>query len=1030
MVSPEQEEDVCTLCGAALRLEAKDLLGPGGIVKETREPQIQMAEVVDAAIWTKENAVAEAGVGCHAAGQGILMYDGTVKRVEDVQVGDNLVGPDGLPREVLALARGEQEMVDVVPVKGNRWRVNIDHILTIVDTCSDKITDVRVSDFLHWGRKRRAHSKLFRAAAEFATSSRSLPIDPYFLGVILGDGGLSHSSNGVNVTTVDPEILDTLTVESKRWGLWLRPADDITYLFRRTSGHSHWSSKPSPLNHALRDMGLLPIACADRFVPLAYKTGSVHVRLEILAGLVDTDGSRTNNCFDFISKSRRLADDVTFIARSVGLAAYVKPCQKSAYPGHIDTYHRVSISGNTDIIPCRIPRKQASARSQKKDALRTGFTIEQTGNVEPFYGFTLTGDGRYLLDDFTVTHNTGKTFAYLIPAILSKRRTVVATATVGLQSQIINNDLPFLAKALEPYDVRFTYAVAKGKSHYVCGRAVKSLSGDSKSSVDVPGHFYAWAENAMQGVGVGDKAELGDAVPDYWNGVSAENCIGSSCSAWKHCGYAKAKAAIADANVIIANHSLVGLDLALSNQKSKHPLLNGYECLVLDEAHKALDYIRNAFSYEGKRNLPEQVAKTLDRRSLPYDGALLGQFEKAVTSFFACLPVPKPGEGFARVLPSHVATPAYQAALISVATAATAFIAKAKTFADNIDARREFGMPISDTDWTDYYAARRACRRVDEFKDAVAKTVDDANSDNSVVFTRWDNGELELIRSPINIGGILKSVLYDHVKSVVLTSATISIDGGFDAVKEDFGLDVRPEYELKVKSPFDYDQSSVLYLSPTIPPAPKSARDVVALSAYSSAVAAQVASLCKETNGRAFVLFTARTELEAVANQLRPYNLNILKQDGSTTAGALAQRYRDEAAAGKAPVLLGLKSFWEGVSIEGDDLSLVIIAKLPFPPQTDPIYQARCDKAGTEWFRKVALPDMIKDLQQGTGRLIRTTTDVGMVAILDSRMVDPNVRYRQMILRSLPFRKISTDIEKVKAFYRKIRDARDSRVAA
>lgn len=673
----------------------------------------------------------------------------------------------------------------------------------------------------------------------------------------------------------------------------------------------------------------------------------------------------------------------------------------------------------------------APLRLEAKDLLGPGGIVKETR--EPQIQMAEVVDAAIWTKENAVAEagvGTGKTFAYLIPAILSKRRTVVATATVGLQSQIINNDLPFLAKALEPYDVHFSYAVAKGKSHYVCGRAVKSLSGDSKSKIQVPGPFYAWAENAMNGLGAGDKAELGDAVPDYWNAVSAENCIGQSCSAYSMCGFAKAKAAAAAASVVIANHSLVGLDLALSNQKSKHPLLGNYECLVLDEAHKALDYIRNAFSYEGRRNLPEQVAKTLERRQLPYDGAKLGQFDKAVTGFFSCLPIPKPGEGFARVLPAHVGTPAYQAAAVAVAKTAAEFIEQAKAFADKIDGRREYGLSISDTDWTDYYAARRACRRVDELKDAVAKTVDDAQSDNAVVFTRWDNGELELIRSPINIGGILKTVLYDHVKSCVLTSATISIDGGFDAVKEDFGLEVRPEYELKVKSPFDYDQSSVLYLSPNVPAAPKSAKDTVSLVAYASAVAKEVANLCKETNGRAFVLFTARNELEAVANQLRPYGLNLLKQDGTTTAGALAQRYRDEAAAGKAPVLLGLKSFWEGVSIEGDDLSLVVITKLPFPPQTDPIYQARCDKAGTEWFRKVALPDMIKDLQQGTGRLIRTTTDVGMVAVLDSRMVDPNVRYRQMILRSLPFRKISTDIEKVKAFYQKIRAARDARVAA
>lgn len=622
---------------------------------------------------------------------------------------------------------------------------------------------------------------------------------------------------------------------------------------------------------------------------------------------------------------------------------------------------------------------------------------------------------------------TGKTFAYLIPAIIAKKRTVIATATVGLQSQIIAKDLPFLKERLAPFGLNFSYAIAKGRSHYVCGRAVARLV-DGK--VPFTKYFKEWAEDAQAGKNSGDKADFDEALPDEWSLVTAESCE-VSCPSWNQCAFVKAKKAIADANVIVANHAVVGLDLALSNAKSKHPMLGPYDALVLDEAHKAADYIRDAFSFTATRNIPDRVARALDKQGIQYHEESKKEFQAALTLFFACLPVPKAGEGFARVQPNHTKDAAFVAAATKVGGTGAAFLAQITAITDRFRRRTaSYGQEARESDWADYYVATKAKQRVADLLEAVAKTVENQNADNTVTFTRWENGELELMRAPISLGSILKTVLYDHVKSVVLTSATLTVGGKFDSVEEEFGIEAPKEFKLRVASPFDYDQAVGVYLPTHMPPAPKSSKDVNALLLWSAAVANEVADIAKETQGRCFVLFTARTDLEAVANQLRNKRLNVLKQDSTTTAAALAQKYRAEAAAGKQPILLGLKSFWEGVSIEGDDLSAVIITKLPFPPQTDPIYQARCERAGDESFRKVALPDMIKDLQQGTGRLIRTTTDVGIVAILDSRIADPRNRYRHLVLASLPFRKISPDLNRVKAFYQVLKLRRNERPAA
>jgi superfamily II DNA or RNA helicase len=229
-------------------------------------------------------------------------------------------------------------------------------------------------------------------------------LDPYLLGIVLGDGSIHNGS--ICVTTADNETVEYIQQVADCHGLRLQE--------HRAGGKSKTyylygeKNKRNPVTELFRRYNLGEVTCEFKFIPPAFKMGTRHERLMVLAGLMDTDGSLSGTGFDFISKSNKLASDVVFVARSLGLAAYLKECEKRDQNGNGGTYWRVSISGDCGIIPCRIARKQAPERLQKKNVCRTGFKIEPLGTGE-YFGFTLDGDGRYLLDDFTVTHNTGKT---------------------------------------------------------------------------------------------------------------------------------------------------------------------------------------------------------------------------------------------------------------------------------------------------------------------------------------------------------------------------------------------------------------------------------------------------------------------------------------------------------------------------------------------------------------------------------------------------------------------------------------------
>lgn len=365
--------------------------------------------------------IAQGATGCHAKGTRVLMADGSLKAVEDVAVGDMLMGPDSTPRNVMKLVRGRDSMYRINPLRyGSPFVVNGEHILSLEQTTlpetrmecmnNGRWVEVTVNDYMQWDKTQKHIHKLHRSRGiDFGNDhlDAELPIDPYLLGLLLGDGCLR--GNSPTLTTADSEIEEYIDAWAEKRGCFVTKQVRGTAKQLSIVGYKRGttSRQVNPVSEAIAKLGLSDLHSGNKFIPQAYKTASRKARLDILAGLIDTDGSNHNNCFDFVSKSTALAADVAFVARSLGFAvsSHAKTISTGRYAGN--TYTRLSISGDLEQVPTLLPRKQLDARKQKKDVCLSGFTIEAVGE-DDFYGFTVDDDNLYLLEDFTITHNCGK----------------------------------------------------------------------------------------------------------------------------------------------------------------------------------------------------------------------------------------------------------------------------------------------------------------------------------------------------------------------------------------------------------------------------------------------------------------------------------------------------------------------------------------------------------------------------------------------------------------------------------------------
>lgn len=360
----------------------------------------------------------------------VLMYDGTVKKVQDIQIGDMVMGNDSTPRNVLATHSLVDRVYEIRPVKGKSYYVNSKHILSLKNShrCkiknkikpgrvtersgynfskhsarmgSTNIYNISVEDWFNQSNHFKIKMKGWRTGVEF--ESKSIKIDPYILGTWLGDG-----HEGVaGFTNIDTNVISAIYDEAKNRSLSVRNGGTkkISYFVYSETNKTKQPGRGYSYNTLQNDLRFYNVIF-NKHIPRDYKCNSREVRLQLLAGLLDSDGFLCNGGYEICQKRKVLAEDIAFIARSLGLAAYIKKCKKSCQNGFVGIYHRVYISGDCSIIPVRIPYKKAAPRRQIKDVLMTGIKVIDTEKYDAFYGFETDGNHLYLLDDFTVVHNS------------------------------------------------------------------------------------------------------------------------------------------------------------------------------------------------------------------------------------------------------------------------------------------------------------------------------------------------------------------------------------------------------------------------------------------------------------------------------------------------------------------------------------------------------------------------------------------------------------------------------------------------
>ncbi len=575
---------------------------------------------------------------------------------------------------------------------------------------------------------------------------------------------------------------------------------------------------------------------------------------------------------------------------------------------------------------------------------------------------------------------TGKSLAYLVPAIVSGRTTVVATATKALQDQLAEKDLPFLDEHL---GVR--WAVVKGRANYVCKQRLLELGNDRQMALegvaarDLDQQLDAIVEWAAE-TETGDRAEL-EIEPSAaaWGAlsVSSDACPGASrCPSGDSCFAEAARSAAADADLIVVNTHLYGLHLA-----SDGAILPEHDVVVIDEAHQLEDIISATAGVE----LSAGRFSDLSRRAagIIADDELAAKIAEAGDDLDDALE--SAGDG--RLTLDH--DDDIGRALDKGREAADRLMGALRNVRDDLD---------TDTAARKERALQAATTLITEIDHAYAMT------DGDVAFVSGPPNRRSLRIAPIDVGATLQETLW-QLPTVVLTSATVP-----DVLPQQIGLGEDAFQFIDVGSPFDYETSALLYCAMDLPE-PRSPD-------FEEAAQAELERLIVAAGGRTLALFTSWRAMENAVEALRPrLPWDVLAQ-GELPKPALLEAFRDDPEA----CLFATMSFWQGVDVVGDSLLLVVIDKLPFPRPDDPLLEARRDRAGRGAFRTVDLPRAAMMLAQGTGRLIRSEADRGVVAVLDRRLAT-NKSYRWDLLQALPPYRRTRDRTEVEDFLRRLRDA-------
>ncbi|HEY0001851.1 MAG TPA: ATP-dependent DNA helicase [Actinoplanes sp.] len=608
---------------------------------------------------------------------------------------------------------------------------------------------------------------------------------------------------------------------------------------------------------------------------------------------------------------------------------------------------------------------------------------------------------------------TGKSLAYLTPSLLVDGPVVVSTATLALQNQLVEHDLPRLATAVEPVlGRRPTFAVLKGRHHYLCMAKMEHADEQEPADLfgDAPPRATQWLGEAGKlgkqiqrlrdwsaKTATGDRDELDPGVDETaWRQVSmpARDCVGAArCPYGADCFAEASRVRAREADIVVTNHSLLAIDMLAERQ-----IVPPHKLLIIDEAHELADRVSAAAQAELTPDAIERSARRSRTLIPPAASDALAEAADALTVGLADIPAGRLTTG----LPPHL----HQAVTLLESATRAGLTAIGDIKADDPDPVRK----------------QQAKAALDDLSGTAQRLLEESDFDVAwVEKSDLGNGRRALVVAPLSVAGTLSQGLYSD-RTVVATSATLTLGGRFDTVARSLGLPVAAPLvpsarsavaesaapgsittntapvsgdgwtSLDVGSPFDYPKQGILYVAAHLP-RPQ-------MSGLPEAAGAELVKLVGALGGRTLGLFSSRKAATQAAELLRAQtDLPILLQ-GEESLPVLVRKFRED----KASCLFGVMSLWQGVDVPGDACQLVVIDRLPFPRPDEPLAAARSaavDAAGGSGFASVSVPIAAIRLAQGVGRLIRSTGDRGVVAVLDSRLETAR-GYGAFLRKSLP----------------------------
>jgi ATP-dependent DNA helicase DinG len=630
---------------------------------------------------------------------------------------------------------------------------------------------------------------------------------------------------------------------------------------------------------------------------------------------------------------------------------------------------------------------------------------------------------------------TGKTLAYLMPVIRSGKRVIISTGTKNLQEQLFYKDIPFLEHALfGDSGTRLSVCYMKGRNNYLCRKKLYDLTDQPVLSglqeIDQYRAIAAWEKATA----TGDRAELAELpeASQLWHKLDARSdaCIGQKCSEFKRCFITEMRRRGMESDIVIVNHHLFFADLAIKLQADGAPdagILPDAAAVIFDEAHELEDVAGNYFGISVSNLRVEDLARDVET-SLQHNRMMsallsgaLGSLRERSQFFFSLLP---PGEGrFAFETRREFLEEngdeflALNQALARLAGELEGLPQKPEEVFNFVRRAQEIQMQLgfameSDDRNTVFWIERRGGRggraegRVNDREGHGFSRADSRDSGKRALAPEGNRGRQNVFlqATPIDIGPILRECLWSKLECAVLTSATLAVGGGFEYIRQRLGVEHARESVLP--SHFNYESQALFYVPPDLPDS--------RTPQFTAKAAERIRKLLEITRGRTFVLFTSYAQMNDIYNRLLGELEFPMLRQGDAPKSALLDEFRLTPHA----VLFATSSFWQGVDVQGEQLSCVIIDRLPFAVPSDPVVAARVkaiDADGGNAFFQYQVPSAVITLKQGFGRLIRSLHDRGLLVLLDNRILKK--QYGRVFIDSLPNYKKTTDMRVVEEFF-------------